>query len=115
MDLLNLVGISSAYAADTAQHSPQGSFLSVLPMLVIFVLVFYFLLLRPQQKRAKEHRNLMQNLAVGDEVVTAGGVAGKIAKINDNFVVVTVADNVDITVQKSSISTVLPKGTLKSI
>lgn len=115
MDLFNLLGIGTAYAATGGEPSTQGSLISLLPMLVIFILVFYFLLLRPQQKRAKEQRQLIENLAKGDEIVTAGGIAGKITKIDEHFLVITIADNVNITVQKSAVSNVLPKGTLKSI
>lgn len=116
MNWLNLLGINTAYAASssTAAH-PQSSLLSMLPMLIIFVLVFYFLLLRPQQKRAKQQRALLQGLAKGDEVITSGGVAGKIVKVSDDFVVVTIAENVDITVQKNAVSNVLPKGSLKAV
>ena len=75
----------------------------------------YFIMWRPQSKRAKEHKDLMGALAKGDEVVTAGGIVGKIAKISDSYIMMAVSDNVEIAVQKSSIATVLPKGTLKSI
>lgn len=119
MSIFNLVGISDAFAQATTTAAPaspgQGSLLSLLPTLVIFILVFYFLLIRPQTKRAKEHRKLMEGLAKDDEVVTTGGVAGKIMEVNDNFLVLRVAKEVDITVQKNAIAVVLPKGTLKSI
>ncbi len=119
MSLLNLIGISDAVAAtsaSTAHHqSTAAGLLSMLPMLIIFVLVFYFLLVRPQQKRAKEQRNLMEQLAIGDEIVTAGGILGRISKLRDNFVVLTVAKGVEITMQKSSISSHLPKGTIDSM
>ena len=84
-------------------------------MVGIFILYMYFIVLRPQNKRAKEQRALLGNLTKGDEVVTAGGILGKIVKVNDNYAVIALADNVEITIQKSSIVNALPKGTLKSI
>lgn len=93
-------------------HAAGGGFAQIL-MLLGFVVIFYLLLWRPQAKRAKEHRELVGNLAVGDEVVTSGGLIGKVRKLNDDFIVLEVADNVAIKVQKGSVSTVLPKGSLK--
>ncbi len=118
MSLLNLLGISDAFAeaaTGTAAATPQNSLLSMLPMLIIFVLVFYFLLVRPQTKRAKEHRQLMDNLSKEDEVVTTGGLTGKVVEINDAFVVLEVSKSVQVTFQKNAIAMVLPKGTLKSL
>ncbi|MEX2475160.1 preprotein translocase subunit YajC [Marinobacter sp.] len=80
-----------------------------------FILIFYFLIWRPQSKRAKEHKSLMSGLEKGDEVVTSGGVAGRITKVTDDFIVVEVADNVEIKVQKVAVASALPKGTLKDI
>ncbi len=101
--------ISPAYAQ--AGGAPQGSGIFELVMIV----VFYFLLIRPQQKRAKEHQQLVNELAKGDEVITAGGILGKITKVDENYAVVEIADNMEIKLQKSSIQSTLPKGTLKSI
>ncbi len=118
MSLLSMLGISTAYAAPAthaAHATPEGSFLSMLPMLVIFIAVFYFLLIRPQSKRAKEHKELVDNLAVGDEVLTTGGVIGRLTKLRDNYIVITVAKEVEITLQKNAIASVLPKGTLDSV
>lgn len=120
MSILSILGISDAFAQNTAttaanQTGQGGSLLSTLPILVVFILVFYFLLIRPQSKRAKEHRKLLEGLAKGDEVMTTGGIVGKVAKIEDNFITLTVASNVDLTFQKGSIATVLPKGSFKSI
>lgn len=118
MSLLNIAGITDALAttaASTSAQPQQASLLSMLPMLVIFIVVFYFLLIRPQSKRAKEHRKLLEGLAKGDEVVTTGGLAGKIVKITDDFIVISIADNVEVTFQKAAIATVLPKGTLKAV
>jgi preprotein translocase subunit YajC len=102
--------IASAYAQDAA---PQGGLLSFLPLIVIFV-VFYFLLIRPQTKRAKEHRQLVEKLAVGDEVVTNGGLLGKITNVGDSFVTLELADNVKIKLQKHAVASVVPKGTMKA-
>jgi preprotein translocase subunit YajC len=102
--------IASAYAQDAA---PQGGLLSFLPLIVIFV-VFYFLLIRPQMKRAKEHKALVAQLANGDEVVTTGGILGKITNVGESFVTVELAENVKVKLQKHAIASVMPKGTIKS-
>ena len=88
--------------------------LSFLPLVLIFV-VFYFLLIRPQSKRAKEQKNMVENLAKGDEVITNGGLVGKINKVGDNFLVLQVADGVEVKIQKQSIATLLPKGSMKGL
>lgn len=80
-----------------------------------FILIFYFLIWRPQSKRTKEHKALMEGLNKGDEVVTSGGIAGKISKVADDFLVVEIADNVEVKVQKVAVAAALPKGTLKDI
>ncbi len=80
-----------------------------------FILIFYLLIWRPQSKRAKEHKALMAGLNKGDEVVTTGGIAGRITRVTDDFIMVEVADNVEIKVQKVAVTTALPKGTLKDI
>ncbi len=103
--------IASAYAQDAA---PQGGgLMSFLPLIIIFV-IFYFLLIRPQMKRAKEHRALVANLAKGDEIVTNGGLLGRITNVGDTFVTVELADNVVVKLQKQAVSSVMPKGTVKS-
>ncbi len=109
--------ISPAYA-DTAAAAPgqqNGGGFSLMLMTGIFLLFMYFIVWRPQSKRAKEQRDLLNSLAKGDEVVTTGGILGKIAKINENYVQLSLTDNVEIMIQKSSIAGALPKGTLKSI
>jgi preprotein translocase subunit YajC len=106
--------ISSAYgqAADAAaQPSPIFNFL----FLGGFVLIFYFLIWRPQSKRAKEHKALVDSLTKGDEVMTTGGMLGRINKVDELYVALQVADNVELKMQKSSVAAVLPKGTIKSI
>lgn len=119
MSLLSLLGISSAYAADAAPAAaattPQGSFLSVLPMLIIFVAVFYFLLIRPQTKRSREQRQLLENLAMGDEVLTVGGIIGRITKLRDNYVALAIGKDMEMVFQKNAIASVLPKGTMESM
>jgi preprotein translocase subunit YajC len=102
--------ISSAYAQDAGQ---PGGLMSFLPLIVIFI-IFYFLLIRPQMKRAKEHRKLVAELANGDEVVTNGGLLGKITNVGESFVTLELADNVKIKVQRQAITSVMPKGTIKS-
>lgn len=103
--------ISNAYAQSAGTTE---SLVGLLPLVVIFG-VFYFLLIRPQQKRQKEHRELIANLKKGDEVATAGGLLGKIVEVRDNFVRLELADNVVVTLQKHTVSNVLPKGTIKSV
>lgn len=97
-------------------HAQQGqsepnALMSFLP-LILLVVVFYFLLIRPQMKRNKEHRNMIASLSENDEVVTGGGVGGRISALGEHFVTVEIAEGVNIKVQKSSIASVLPKGTL---
>ena len=118
MQILNDISsffINNAYA-DTAASAPQqGGGFSLLIMTGIFILFMYFAMWRPQSKRVKEHKGLLNSLNKGDEVVTAGGLLGKITKITEGYVTLALADNVEIIVQKSSIVSALPKGTLKSI
>ncbi len=103
--------ISNAYAATPASG---GDLLSFAPMIIIFVL-FYFMLIRPQMKQAKEQKNMIGALKAGDEVATTGGVLGKVTKVGDNFVSVEIAANTVINVQKHAVQTLLPPGTIKSI
>jgi len=112
MSLTNLF-ISNAYA-DGLVPTPDGGIFQFLPLFVLIV-VFYFLILRPQQKRAKEQKSMIASLQKGDEVVAAGGLLGRVSKVDENYVSVEVADGVTIHVQKSAVQTVLPKGTIKAI
>ena len=105
--------ISDALAAAPAEAQPDP-LMSFLPLILIFV-VFYFLLIRPQTKRAKEHRQMVENLAKGDEVVTNGGLLGRITDVGENFVQLKVAENVEVKVQKQAIATLMPKGTGKEL
>lgn len=100
--------------ADTAPAAQQQGGVVTLIMMVLMFVAFYFLLIRPQQKRAKEHRAMVAALAKGDEVVTAGGLLGRITDVSENFVTLEVADGVQVKVQRQAVQTVLPKGTLKS-
>ena len=106
--------ISPAYAQSAAAADPTGGFMQLLPIVLMFV-VLYFLMIRPQMKRAKEHKALLESLNKGDEVVTGGGIAGRITKVGDNFITVEIANAVEIQVQKQAVSLVLPKGTLKTL
>lgn len=100
--------ISNAYAQGAQQGDPFGF---LLPMLIIFG-AFYFLLIRPQQKRQKAHTDLIAALKVGDEVLTAGGVLGLVTAVSDHYATLKISDNVEIKVQKSTVSAVVPKGTI---
>ncbi len=103
--------IQDAWAQGAAAASDP--WLSMLPLVIIFV-VFYFLLIRPQQKRQKEHKDLISKLVTGDEVVTAGGVLGKVTEVGESFVHVEISDGVQIKVQRQTIGAVMPKGTFKN-
>jgi preprotein translocase subunit YajC len=109
MEILDFF-IASAHAQDATQ---PGGLMSFLPLIIIFV-IFYFLLIRPQMKRAKEHKKLVADLGNGDEVVTNGGLLGRITNVGESFITVELADNVQIKVQRHAVSNVMPKGTIKS-
>jgi preprotein translocase subunit YajC len=104
--------IPVAFAQGAAPASGGG--FAPLLMMVVFIVIFYFLLIRPQQRKAKEHQALVSKLAAGDEVVTAGGILGRIVEVGDIFVTVEIAEGVRIKVQKFQITSLIPKGTLKS-
>ena len=107
--------INNAYAQTAAAAAgPMDSVMQFLPIILMFA-VLYFLMVRPQMKKAKEHKALLEALSKGDEVVTQGGLAGRITKVGDDFVSIAIADNVEIQMQKGAISLVLPKGTLKNL
>src|SRR6516164_561809 len=106
--------ISDAWAqAAPAASSPGGQFQFAL-LMAVFIGLFYFMLIRPQQRRAKEHQALVSKLAAGDEVVTSGGLLGKVTEVGDTFVTLEVAEGVRVKVQKVQITQLMPKGTLKS-
>jgi preprotein translocase subunit YajC len=106
---MNLISDAWAQAAPGAPNQ----FMPIL-MVGVFFVIFYFLLFRPQQKRAKEHQSLISKLGAGDEVVTGGGLLGKVTEVGDTFVTLEIADGVRIKVQKNQITQLMPKGTLKS-
>ncbi|CAD6511340.1 MAG TPA: preprotein translocase subunit YajC [Paraburkholderia sp.] len=106
--------ISNAFAQGSAAGSAESSLMSFLPLILMFA-VLYFIMIRPQMKRQKEHRNMLSAMAKGDEVITSGGIVGKVTKVSEAYVGVEIADGTEITVQKSSVSTILPKGTIKSL
>ena len=95
-----------------AQGAQQGDSTSFIIMMVLMFAAFYFLLIRPQQKKQKEHLALVSGLSVGDEVLTAGGILGKITGVSDHYAVIQISDNTEIKIQKSSVSAVVPKGTI---
>jgi preprotein translocase subunit YajC len=106
--------ISDAMAAAGAPGAQADGTFSLIMIAGIFVL-FYFMLIRPQNKRAKEHRDLINKLQKGDEIVTSGGIVAKVAGLDDQFIKATVADGVELNIQRNAVSAVLPKGTLKSL
>ena len=103
--------ISPAYASAQAAPNP---IMQLAPLFILLIL-FYFMLIRPQMKRAKEHRNLLAALSKGDEVITSGGLAGKIREVGENFVLLEVAKDVQVRLQKSAVSSVVPKGSLENL
>jgi preprotein translocase subunit YajC len=107
--------IAPAYAQ--AGAAPQGGGMELIFMLLMFGLIFYFMIYRPQAKRVKQHRELISSVAKGDEVLMNGGMVGRISKISDDkdFMVLSLADNIEVMVQKSAVTAVLPKGTMKSL
>lgn len=109
--------ISNAYANAAAGTPQSGGTMELIFMLVIFGLIFYFMIYRPQAKRVKEHKNLMSALGKGDEVLTSGGILGKIAKIgaDSDYVVLSLNDSTQITIKKDYITAVLPKGSIQSL
>jgi len=111
------VFISSAFAqtapaAAAAGGDMQSSLMGMLPLVLMFV-VLYFVMIRPQMKKAKEHKSMVESLAKGDEVVTAGGVLGKVSKLGDSFLGLEIANGVEIQIQRSAVVQVLPKGSIK--
>ena len=104
--------ISQAHAEGVA---PAGGGMAQIIMLVGFVLIFYFLLWRPQSKRAKQHKQLINGLSKGDEIVIGGGLVGRVTKVSDEFIAMEISEGTEVNVQKNAVAAVLPKGTLKSI
>ena len=108
-----LIPVAHAQAAGAAPAAP--SMMSTLLFPIILIAIMYFLMIRPQMKRQKEHKAMLDKLAKGDEVITSGGIAGTVADIGESFLTVEVASGVQLRVQKAAIANVLPKGTLKSL
>jgi len=110
------VFISSAIAqtapAAAAGGDMQSSLMGMLPLVLMFV-VLYFVMIRPQMKKAKEHKSMVESLAKGDEVATAGGILGKVTKLGDSFISIEVANGVEVQLQRSAVVQVLPKGSIK--
>ena len=114
MSFSELLGFGTAHTGTAGQHAQaNGGVMSMLPMLAAFMFIFYFMMIRPQNKRAKAQRDLIGNLDKGDEVTTSAGLLGRIKKIDDGYVTLEIAKDVAITLQKSAIANVVPKGTLK--
>ena len=108
-----MISLAHAQTAGAAAD-PTGGLMGLLPMILMFI-VLWFLMIRPQMKKAKEHKSLLETLAKGDEVVTQGGLVGKITKVGDSYVTVEIATGTEVVVQKPAITLVLPKGSLKSL
>ncbi|MEY3992890.1 MAG: hypothetical protein RIS04_1653 [Pseudomonadota bacterium] len=104
--------ISSAYAQTAAAGTTEGTLMSMLPLVLMFV-VLYFVMIRPQMKKQKEHKAMIEALAKGDEVVTAGGMLGKVSKLGEAYIGVELATGVEVQMQRSAVVQVLPKGTIK--
>jgi len=106
--------ISTAMAAETGPEAFGGGYSSII-MLVLFAAVFYFLLIRPQSKRQKEHKNMLESIQKGDEVVTSGGILGRVSKLTDSFIILNVGNGVEMKFQKHAVTATLPKGTIKAV
>lgn len=106
--------INEAFAQTAAPAQQNADLMSLLPLIAIFI-VFYLLLIRPQTKRAKEQKLMIEALQKGDEVATSAGILGRVSKVTANYVTLQIAENVQVTLQKSAVQTLLPKGTLNSI
>jgi len=104
--------ISNAYAQAAGGGDP--GFMGLLPIILMFVLL-YFLMIRPQMKRAKDHKQMVEALQKGDEVITSGGVVGRISRLADGYVILEIAPSTEISVQRTAVQTLLPKGTIKTI
>jgi len=107
---VSLSFISNAYAQGAAGGA-ESSLMSFLPLILMFA-VLYFIMIRPQMKRQKEHRNMLSAMAKGDEVVTSGGLVGKVTKVSEAYIGVEISEGTEVTVQKAAITTILPKGTI---
>jgi preprotein translocase subunit YajC len=109
-----LISNAWAQAAPAAGADPTGGLMSMLPIILMFV-VLWFLMIRPQMKKAKEHKAMVEAMQKGDEVLTNGGIAGRITKVGENYISLEIAENIEIAVQKGAVTSILPKGTLKTL
>ena len=114
MNLFMSLFISNAYAADAAAQAPGADPAFTMIFMIGMVVIFYFLLIRPQQKRMKEHRNMVTALKKGEEVVTNGGMLGKIVEMGEQYMTVEIADGVQVKIQRHAVATVLPKGSIEA-
>jgi preprotein translocase subunit YajC len=105
---------SNLFGGSAGAEGAQSSIMSFLPLILMFA-VLYFIMIRPQMKRQKEHRTMLGAMAKGDEVVTNGGIVGKVTKVTDAYVGVEISEGTEITIQKAAVTTILPKGTIKSL
>ena len=106
--------ISNAYAQAAGAGADNGGIMGFLPLILMFV-VLYFVMIRPQMKRQKETKAMLEALAAGDEVITAGGILGKVTAVKDQYVTVEIVPGTEIQMQKNAVTSVLPKGTIKSV
>ena len=109
-----LISNAWAQAAPAAGGDPTSGLMGMLPIILMFV-VLWFLMIRPQMKRPKEHKAMVEAMQKGDEVLTNGGIAGRITKVGETYIAVEIADNVEISLQKNAVTAILPKGTLKTL
>lgn len=109
-----LISNAWAQAAPAAGGDPTSGLMGMLPIILMFV-VLWFLMIRPQMKRAKEHKAMVEAMQKGDEVLTNGGIAGRITKVGETYIAVEIADNVEISLQKTAVTAILRKGTLKTL
>lgn len=116
MKRFSVIFLSTLFATTACAEAPatQGSGLSSILMLVAFFTIVYFLLIRPQMKRNKEQRKMLSEIAKGDEIITTGGIVGKIVKVGENYTEIQIAENTVIKIQKNAISTALPKGAINT-
>ena len=104
--------INNAWAQAAPQEGGSGSLLF---MMIVFFAIFYFLLIRPQSKQAKEQKQMLESITKGDEVVTTGGILGRVNKVGDNFILLEISKDLEVKLQKGAVSNILPKGTMKTI
>ncbi|MDR1012400.1 MAG: preprotein translocase subunit YajC [Coxiellaceae bacterium] len=107
--------LAGAANSSIASQNTVGGFMSALPMIILLVVFMYFMVIRPQSKKAKEHKKLIDNLQLDDEIITVGGILGKITKITTSFIVINVADNINVAVQRNAIANIVPRGTIKTV